>query len=77
MGRSRARHVFTNTLAGLFLGVGVSLMATLYGVVSWSGAAPDLIIVLGVVLGLGVGLLPVRTIREAPTKKSRTDYSSV
>jgi hypothetical protein len=60
---TRARHVFANTLAGLFLGVGVSLMATLYGVVSWSMITPDLIIVLGVVLGLGVGLLPVRTLR--------------
>jgi hypothetical protein len=60
---SRARHVFANTLAGLFLGIGVSLMTTLYGVVSWSMITPDLIVVLGVVLGLGVGLLPVRTLR--------------
>lgn len=60
---TRARHVFANTLAGLFLGIGASLMMTLYGVVSWSMATPDLIIVLGVVLGLGVGLLPVRTLR--------------
>jgi hypothetical protein len=60
---TRARHVFANTLAGLFLGIGASLMATLYGVVSWSMITPDLIIVLGVVLGLGVGLLPVRTLR--------------
>ena len=60
---TRARHVFANTLAGLFLGIGVSLMTTLYGTVSWSTATPDLIIVLGVLLGLGVGLLPVRTLR--------------
>jgi hypothetical protein len=60
---TRARHVLANTLAGLLLGVGVSLMTTLYGVVSWSMATPDLIIVAGVVLGLGVGLLPVRTLR--------------
>ena len=60
---TRAKHVLANTLAGLFLGVGVSLMTTLYGVFSWSMATPNLIIVLGVVLGLGVGLLPVRTLR--------------
>ena len=60
---TRARHVFANTLAGLFLGVGVSLMTTLYGVISWSMITSDLIIVLGMVLGLGVGLLPVRTLR--------------
>ena len=63
MKRTRARHVLANTLAGLFLGIGVSLMVTLYGVVDWSTAAPDLIVVLGAVLGLGVGLLPVRTTR--------------
>ena len=60
---TRAKHVLANTLAGLFLGVGVSLMTTLYDVFSWSMATPNLIIVLGVVLGLGVGLLPVRTLR--------------
>jgi len=32
-------------------------MLTLYGVVGWSTATPDLIIVLGVLLGLGIGLL--------------------
>jgi hypothetical protein len=41
-------------------------MLTLYGQVGWSTSTPNLIIVLGVVLGLGVGLLPVRTTR-APT----------
>lgn len=75
--RTRARHVFTNTLAGLFLGIGVSLMVTLYGVVGWSTAMPDLIVVLGVALGLGVGLLPVRTIRESTAKKAQSDYSSL
>jgi hypothetical protein len=62
--RPRSRHILVNTLAGLFLGIGVSLMMTLYGVVSWSTTTPNLIIVLGVVLGLGVGLLPVRTLRD-------------
>ncbi len=59
---TRARHVFANTLGGLLLGIGVSLMTTLYGVVAWSTAMPDLVIVLGFVLGLGLGLLPVRTV---------------
>jgi hypothetical protein len=62
--RPRTRHVVANTIAGLFLGVGVSLMTTLYGVVSWSTTTPNLIVVLGVGLGLGVGLIPVRTVRE-------------
>jgi hypothetical protein len=62
----KTRHVLANTLAGLLLGIGVSLMLTLYGQVGWSTSTPNLIIVLGVVLGLGVGLLPVRTTR-APT----------
>jgi len=77
MKHARARHVFANTLAGLFLGIGVSLMMTLYGVVGWSMTTPDLIIVLGVVLGLGVGLLPVRTVREPTAKKPKSDYSSL
>jgi hypothetical protein len=72
-----ARHVVSNTLAGLFLGIGVSLMLTLYGVVGWSTATPDLIIVLGVVLGLGVGLLPVRTVGEPTVTRARPDYSSL
>jgi hypothetical protein len=62
--RPKSRHIIANTVAGLLLGVGMSLMMTLYGVVPWSSTMPDLIIVLGVVLGLGVGLLPVRTLRE-------------
>ncbi len=60
---TRARHVVANTIAGLFLGIGVSLMLGLYGVVGSSTAMPDLVIVVGTVLGLGVGLLPVRTFR--------------
>ena len=75
MKHTRARHVFANTLAGLFLGIGVSLVTTLYGVVGWSTATPDLIIVFGVLLGLGVGLLPVRTLRDPTPKKAGSDYS--
>lgn len=75
MKHARAKHVFANTLAGLFLGIGVSLMMTLYGVVGWSTAIPDLIIVLGVLLGLGVGLVPVRTLREPIPRKAGSDYS--
>ena len=72
-----ARHVVTNTLAGLFLGIGVSLMTTLYGAIPWSSAIPDLIIVLGVVLGLGVGLLPVRTVGEPTVARAKPSYSSL
>ena len=70
MKSTRNRHILANTLAGLFLGIGVSLIVTLYGRVSWSTTTPDLIIVAGVVLGLVVGLLPVRTTRApAPTRR--------
>ena len=73
MRHTRARHVVANTLGGLLLGIGASLMTTLYGVVAWSTAMPDLIIVLGVILGLGLGLLPVRTVAGlTETKASRT-----
>lgn len=72
-----ARHVVVNTLAGFFLGIGVSLMTTLYGVVGWSTSLPDQIIVLGVVLGLGVGLLPVRTVVEPSVARAKPDYSSI
>jgi hypothetical protein len=72
-----ARHVPSNTLAGFFLGIGVSLMLTLYGVVGWSTATPDLIIILGVVLGLGVGLLPVRSVGEPTVTRAKPDYSSL
>jgi hypothetical protein len=74
---ARKRHLFANTLSGLFLGTGVSLMTTLYGVVGWSMTAPDLIIVFGLVLGVGVGLLPERTHRNPTLKKTGSDYSSV
>jgi hypothetical protein len=63
--------------AGLFLGIGVSLMVALYGVVGWSTAMPDLIIVLGVILGLGVGLLPARTVGAVMVKKTKSEYSSL
>jgi hypothetical protein len=62
--------VVLNTLAGLFLGIGVSVMMTLYGMVSWSSTGPDLVIVLGVVLGCGVGLLPLRTVRGPTVRKA-------
>ncbi len=74
--RPRTRHIFANTLAGLFLGIGVSLMVTLYGVVGWSTITPDLIIVFGLALGLGVGLLPVRTLRESTAPSAKTDEST-
>ena len=74
--RPRTRHIFANTLAGLLLGIGVSLMVTLYGVVGWSTTTPDLIIVLGLALGLGVGLLPVRTLRESNPSPADTDEST-
>jgi len=64
---TRARHVVANSLAGLVLGIGVSLMLALYGTVGWSSTTPDLIIVVGVVVGVGVGLLPVRTVRGTST----------
>jgi hypothetical protein len=66
---AKTRHVFANTLAGLFLGIGLSLMLTLYGRVGWSTTTPDLIIVLGLVLGLGIGLLPVRTLQAPPANR--------
>jgi len=72
-----ARHVVANTLAGLLLGIGASLMTTLYGVVGWSTAMPDIIIVLGVVLGLGLGLLPVRTVGVLTQERAKPDYSSL
>ena len=73
--RPRTRHVVGNTFAGLFLGVGVSLMLTLYGVVGWSTTTPDLVIVLGVVLGVGIGLLPVRTVQEPDGKSGESSAS--
>jgi hypothetical protein len=72
-----SRHVPSNTIGGLFLGIGVSLMLTLYGVVGWSTITPDLVIVLGLVLGLGVGLLPVRSTGEPAVTRATRDYSSL
>lgn len=72
-----ARHIVADTLAGLFLGIGVSLMTTLYGDVGWSTATPNLIIVLGMVLGLCVGLLPVRTVGDGTVKKAESLASSL
>jgi hypothetical protein len=74
---SRKRHLVANTFAGLVVGTGVSLMTTLYGVVGWSVIAPDLIIVIGLVLGLCVGLVPVRAHREPIAKQARSDYSTL
>jgi hypothetical protein len=74
---SRKRHLFGNVLAGLFLGTGVSLMTTLYGVVGWSTIAPDLIIVIGVLVGLCMGLVPVRAHREPISKQTRSEYSTL
>jgi len=64
-----------NSVAGLILGIGVSLMLTIYGIVGWSTTTPDLIIALGVVVGVGVGLLPVRTVRGPSTVAGTSDPS--
>ncbi len=68
---ARKRHLFANSLAGLFLGIGVSLMTTLYSIVSWSAIEPDLIIVFGALLGFGAGLLPVRSLRSPTVQNAR------
>jgi F0F1-type ATP synthase assembly protein I len=72
----RSKHIIANTLAGLFVGVGLSLMMTLYGVVGWSTSTPNLIIVAGVLLGLGVGLLPVRTTGVRTSTRSSAKRTS-
>ena len=64
-----SRHLLGNTLAGLFLGVGVSLLLCLYGVVSWSSITPDVVVVVGILVGLGIGLLPVRVF-TSPTSQA-------
>ena len=69
MTSTRHRHLVANLLGGLLLGVGVSLMLTLYGRVSWSSATPNLVIVGGLVLGLVLGLLPVRTTRNPAARR--------
>jgi hypothetical protein len=68
---ARKRRFVANSVAGLFLGAGASLMMTLYGVVGWSMTAPDLIIVVGVAIGVGAGLLPARTLRQPTASKTR------
>ena len=72
MKTKRTRHVVANAVAGLFLGIGMSLMLTIYGVVGWSTAWPNVILVLGIALGLGVGLLPVRTVRRSSASTAKT-----
>ena len=64
-----SRHLVADTLAGLLLGVGASLLVTLYGGVGWSTTTPNLIIVLGVVVGLAVGLVPARTTRASNSRR--------
>jgi hypothetical protein len=66
---SRHRHLVANLLGGLLLGVGVSLLLTLFGRVSWSSTTPDLVIVGGLLLGLLLGLLPVRTTRNPAARR--------
>ncbi len=77
MKTKRTRHVVANALAGLFLGIGMSLMLTIYGVVGWSTAWPNIILVLGIALGLGVGLLPVRTMRRSSASTAKKDSANL
>ena len=62
--RRVSRHLVVDTIAGLFLGVGFSLLATLYGSSGWSTTTPNLIIVVGVIVGLLIGLVPTATTRS-------------
>ena len=54
----RSRHIVRNLVAGLLLGMGGSLLLTVYGIVDWSSLWGDAVVVVGLVLGLAMSFLP-------------------
>lgn len=54
----RSRHIVRNLIAGLMLGMGGSLLLTIYGIVDWSSLWGDVTVAAGVVVGLAISFLP-------------------
>jgi hypothetical protein len=61
----RRRHIAASVFGGLFLGMGASIMLTIYGVVGWGTVWPNVILALGVALGVVVGLIPASSPKAA------------
>jgi hypothetical protein len=56
--KKRSRHMVASIFGGLFLGMGASIMLTIYGVVDWGTVWPNIILILGVAAGLVIGFIP-------------------
>lgn len=76
MKKKRPRHVVLGLLAGVFLGIGASVMVTIYGVARLDTEWPNVILILGIVLGLVLGLLPVRSRRQPSRSQVTRDAST-
>ena len=61
----RSRHLISSLIGGLLLGIGASLMLAIYGLIRWDSMWPNIVLVLGIGLGLLVGLLPPSAVAPA------------
>ena len=63
----RSRHLVLSSVACVLLGLGASLMLTIYGVIRWDTVWPDIVFLVGLALGLIVGLLPASARSSPPS----------
>jgi hypothetical protein len=67
----RKRHPFRGLFFGLLLGLGLGLMAIIYGIYILGPLTPWIIVILGLVLGLLLAFLPRPWGRRQPPVVAR------
>ena len=65
----RSRHLILGIVAGVLIGLGGSLMLTIYGVIRWDTVWPDIVFLIGLALGLVAGLVPAKAPASPPSRQ--------
>lgn len=62
----KRRHPFMGLFFGLLLGIGLGLMAIVYGLYFLGSFTPWILVVIGIVIGLGMSFVPRPWGRRSP-----------
>jgi hypothetical protein len=66
----KKRHPIMGLFFGLLLGLGLGLMAIIYGIYFAGPMTPWLLVVLGIVIGVGMSFVPRFWGRKAPPQSA-------
>ena len=71
MSQRKKRHPIMGLFFGLLLGLGLGLMAIIYGIYFAGPLTPWLLVILGVVIGVGMSYVPRLWGRKPPPATAR------